>query len=137
MVLAFAAGSGCGPDLEQICEDFRECLGGNDQDVEACVRTQEMLAEAADMQDCSDEHLQWLECDYQASICQETPLGISCAMDSQCPAGESEIVRCISNECVRKDYGPKDPSTCEQELDACASCTTWETCDGVTFSDES
>lgn len=123
-MLAVAAGSGCGLDLEPICEAYHECLGGTEQDVEACVRTHEMRAEEADLLGCSDEHEEWLECDYEASICQEEQLAIACAMDSDCTSSPTGIARCVSNECVIKSYGPKDPSACEQEL------TNYERCSG-------
>ncbi len=122
LVLAVAVASGCGLDLQQICEDYHGCLGGSEQDIDACVRSYEMLQESADIQGCGEAHEEWLECDYEASTCQDEPLGVPCSSDWECTGSASLNVRCAGNECMMQSYGPEDPEACEQEMTAYDSC---------------
>jgi hypothetical protein len=112
--------AGCGPDYDTICQERVDCLGGNEADVEACVRQAELQGEIADIEGCDDEWAEYVACLEQNASCESQSTGMACASNDEC---QGDGLTCGNNgECVYKVYGLEDQEDCEVESRAYGRC---------------
>jgi hypothetical protein len=84
--LAVAGCSGHG----SLCEDIIDCVGGNDQDQEACVVELDVREEVADIEGCSDDYAALYDCQEEAGHCS----GSNWVDDGKCGAEQEKYDRC-------------------------------------------
>ncbi len=112
---------GCGPDYDAICQEVVDCAGGNEADLEACIREAERQEEIADIEGCGDEWEEMIVCIEEEASCESTPTGMACTTTDECR--DMGIGICgAGGECVFKAYGLKDSDDCEQETRAYGRC---------------
>ncbi len=120
--LAALALAGCGgPDLQAMCEEAENCVGGNDADIDACVAESELYVDLLDDIGCSDEYSEYFDCIEAASTCHDQQLGGNCMSTSDC--GGVDGVRCQNGSCVLKSYGPSDSDACDVEQRTLNRCS--------------
>lgn len=120
--------SGCGPDITALCTATEDCVGGNEQDIEACVSFYDYQAELADIEGCDPEFNELLACSEGVADCQTLESkdpdipgsGIACMVDKDCEAqGWTE---CKDSTCRKKFFGFEDDDDCEVEQAAFSRC---------------
>jgi hypothetical protein len=117
--LAFGI-SGCGPDIKALCTATEDCVGGNEQDIEACVAFYDYQAEIADIEGCDTELNELLACSMDVADCQSEDTGLPCMNDKECT--DNNLTECSDNTCRKKYYGFEDDSDCEIEQAAYSRC---------------
>jgi hypothetical protein len=112
--------SGCGPDITALCTATEDCVGGNEQDIEACVAYYDLQAEIADIEGCDPEFNELLACSEGVADCQNEDTKLPCMADKDCQ--EAGFTECNDNTCRRKFYGFEDDDDCEVEQAAFSRC---------------
>src|SRR5262245_31018856 len=122
VVLFSLAGQGCGgPDFDTLCQAQEDCIGGNEQDVEACVTTLEAYSDVADTLGCTDEFDTYFDCAIEKAECDTQSTGIPCMSSADCGGGGPDLT-CSGGECQFKSYGLADANDCEAEQNAFGRC---------------
>jgi hypothetical protein len=83
LVLILVAAAGCGSAINDYCDKWAECEGGNEKDRDACVVILEGDARAAGIYDCSEEWNDRLECREKYATCEGDDLRFNGACDSE------------------------------------------------------
>ncbi|HLM75859.1 MAG TPA: hypothetical protein VK459_24260 [Polyangiaceae bacterium] len=117
--LAFGI-SGCGPDLSALCTATEDCVGGNEQDIEACVAYYDYQAEIANIEGCDTEFNELLACSEDVADCQTNDTGVPCMDDKDCT--DNGLTECTNSTCRQKFYGFEDDEDCEIEQAAFSRC---------------
>lgn len=112
--------SGCGPDIQGLCESIEGCLGGNPSDVEACVAARQYEVDVADIEGCAEEQDAYFTCFYDKADCNSSDTNTSCADDDACKA--AGFSQCANGKCVDKDFSLDEPTACEAERNAYEKC---------------
>jgi len=112
--------SGCGPDITALCEATEDCVGGNEQDIEACVAYYDFQAEIADIEGCDTELNELLACSEELADCQDEETSFSCMEDKECQ--EAGYTECSNSVCREKFFGFEDDEDCQVEQAAFARC---------------
>ena len=121
-----AAVVGCGgPDHEAYCEEQRDCIGGNDKDLEACIVSMDYMEDVADEQGCADEYEARFECREAETKCDSQDTGVFCQSNADCNAigGGS----CSDQTCKIKGLVLADPEACQPEERAFQQCAVINT----------
>jgi hypothetical protein len=118
--LAFGV-SGCGPDIQTICELTEDCVGGNEQDIEACVAYYDYQAEIASIEGCTSEYDELFACAEEVADCQSQDTGFPCMEDKDCT--DNDLTSCGSGDTCRLRYfGFEDDKDCEVEQARYSRC---------------
>jgi hypothetical protein len=117
--LAFGI-SGCGPDITTLCTATEDCVGGNEQDIEACVAYYDYQAEVANIEGCDTEFNELLACSEDVADCQTNDTGVPCMVDKDCT--ENGLTECTNSTCRQKFYGFEDDDDCQVEQAAYSRC---------------
>lgn len=73
LAIIMATGAvGCGNSVDDYCEGWAECEGGNDNDREACVAINDGKRKANAAYDCLDEWEARMDCRAENSSCDAT-----------------------------------------------------------------
>jgi hypothetical protein len=120
--------SGCGPDITALCEATEDCVGGNEQDIEACIASYDLQAEIADIEGCDAELNELLACSEGVADCQTQDTAdpdddiptLACMVDKDCE--EFNYTECNNNACRKKFYGFEDDDDCQVEQAAFSRC---------------
>lgn len=101
-----------------------ECMGGNDQDEDACVAMVDYAEELADMQGCADEFDEYFECFFDNATCQSAQTGFSCSSTQECAdQGASAGAICDGGSCVVSRLALESSEVCRRESRALDSCS--------------
>ena len=117
--------AGCGPNYDNICQEMVDCAGGNEQDVDACIRQAEQQGEIADIEGCDSEWADFVACYEESASCQSENTGIACSNNGDCTSISDEMTCGATGECVVKRYGLKDDKDCEVETRAYGRCNEY------------
>ncbi|OJY31216.1 MAG: hypothetical protein BGO98_45950 [Myxococcales bacterium 68-20] len=79
----------CGSTYADLCEKQRDCEGGNDKDVQACIEFARGGEEVAAAYDCSDAYERQASCLTNRAVCKDKRLD-----DSACKAEEAALTAC-------------------------------------------
>jgi len=111
---------GCGADHRARCEAEKQCRGGNDKDIDACVAFLDEYREYYDDIGCSDEYDAYFACSDELAECRTMSTGESCMIAADC-GGDRQ---CKDGVCINADYGidPSKIDQCEVEAAAYAAC---------------
>jgi hypothetical protein len=115
----------CGPTGSDYCEDRRECMGGNEQDEEACNAYFDYVAELADVQGCADEFDEYFECFFDTAKCLTDDTGDDCASTDDC-VHSGYGATCVNGSCQVKDLGLQGAEECANERMLYSQCSTLE-----------
>lgn len=87
--------NGCYGDIKDYCEVKIKCLGGNENDEEACVEQYKTEKRVSKEYDCKDEWKDQMECMADQVECDET---------FNVPTGEEDCVTEITKwqECIQR-----------------------------------
>jgi hypothetical protein len=66
---------GCGSGYGAYCEDYMDCVGGNDADVEACEVLQVAAEDIAGVDGCSEQWDEYYACLDEESRCSNNDFG--------------------------------------------------------------
>ena len=113
------------PDYDGICQEMVDCAGGNEADLEACVREAEQLGEIADIEGCDDEWADMVACIEENARCDSQNTGDPCTSDAECSSMGDGMSCGGAGECVRKAYGLEDETDCEAESRAYSRCNEY------------
>lgn len=105
---------GCGPDIQAMCEDQENCLGGNDADIDACVVSYDGTRDNAYDIGCGEEYDLLLECLMPKLDCTA---GGACANNGDCNGSA-----CINGECKSYEIDNSNGNVCEVEVNAYSRC---------------
>ena len=122
LMVGFAWVGGCGPTTGALCEDQRQCMGGNDKDEDACVALVDYSEEMADVQGCSDEFDDYFECFYDNATCQTAQTGYNCQSAQDCTSAGYGAT-CEGGSCVVKRLDLENNDVCRREANAYDSCS--------------
>jgi hypothetical protein len=114
---------GCGPGAGSYCEDRRACMGGNDQDEEACIDRFDSAVGLLDEQGCSSEFDDYFQCFFDNAKCVAGPPAGQCTSTDNCtdaPFGAT----CQGGQCVVKDLALQSATVCAKEKLLFDSCNT-------------
>lgn len=113
--------AGCGPDIEEICVQTQDCIGGNEADIDACIAVFSYQAERADIEGCNDEYDAYFECAEVVARCRSEDTGVPCNDDDACR--KAGYTRCTNDgTCQVKFYGFEDDDDCKLEESALDQC---------------
>lgn len=96
VVLCLGA-SGCGDGIGTYCEREIQCEGGNDRDVEACIKDHEADVKVAEIYECGDMANSVIECEVTHSICVWTGSRTSFSDSGKCTAAWTAAAACVSS----------------------------------------
>lgn len=105
---------GCGPDLQTLCEQQEDCLGGNDADIDACVVAYDGTRDNAYDIGCGEEYDLLVECLAPKLTCNNAGM---CMANSDCNGSV-----CKGGECKRYDLDMTNADACETEVNAYSRC---------------
>jgi hypothetical protein len=88
-ILLAAAGVGCS-SYGDICDQTIQCIGGNDEDIDACVQQYEGNEDVASAYDCSDPFDKYIECVNDKIDCDDGKLDFDCGDEAE------SLQECIS-----------------------------------------
>jgi hypothetical protein len=118
--------AGCaGIDNQGACDQASACIGGNEADLAACVRTLELREDVAEVRGCEDEYGAWFDCFFQNASCETQDSGIPCNADADCVA--LNLGRCEDGQCKLNRFDMSDASLCQTAQIDLAKCDTIET----------
>jgi hypothetical protein len=109
-----------GPDHEAICQQQRDCIGGNDKDLEACIATYDFVEDMADEVGCSDEYEAVFECREGELECETQDTGAFCESSADCEQIGGGT--CSDDTCKRKGLLITDEEVCHAEERAFSRC---------------
>jgi len=125
LVVGVVLAVGCGPTTGAYCADQLECMGGNEQDEDACIARVDYAEELADMQGCADEFDDYFACFFDYATCQSAQTGYSCSSTQECAEqGASSGAVCADGACVVSRLALENSEVCRREtraLDACSA----------------
>jgi hypothetical protein len=99
-VFALLALTHCSSQYQKYCDAVRDCEGGNDKDVDACVESQRATEEAAEEYDCGDQWQSVAEC-LDLATCKT--VGTQRKIDtSSCSTGLAAVSACTKAASGRK-----------------------------------
>ena len=90
VVAAGTALAGCN-SYGSYCEAYVDCVGGNEQDEEACVIRQEAEEEKADIDGCTDDYSELFDCQEESFHCTGDN---DWTDDDKCQEQEEKLGRC-------------------------------------------
>src|SRR5689334_739339 len=82
---------GCG-GYGTYCQDQMDCLGGNEQDVEACEVSMEADEEIADVKGCADVFEEYFACHEEKDSCNDMDQWTA---DTGCDKENEKLTRCL------------------------------------------
>jgi hypothetical protein len=112
---------GCGgPDLDALCQQSSDCVGGNEKDVEACIAQAEFIEDVASEIGCTDEYDELFACTEEHASCEGQSVGAACMSNADCEQISASST-CSGGECQLKQYAVKGDD-CETESRAFNQC---------------
>ena len=60
---------GCNPGFKEYCEEWADCVDGNDEDQRACVQWNVAEKKTARIYECTEEYLDFQECWKEEASC--------------------------------------------------------------------
>lgn len=101
----------CTSSTRKVCEAERDCTGGNDKDLDACIAASKATEEAAEEYGCGSAFDDFADCLEGSSKCVETKLGSGTikSLDTSACASQSNTYRA----CVKAASGRPNSTTTE------------------------
>jgi hypothetical protein len=114
-LLAFVAfAPGCGPAIQELCEEQESCLGGNDADIDACVASYDGARDNAYDIGCGDEYDLLINCISPQYECFD---GMTCSSNDECGGSA-----CVRDSCKSYGVDSTNADACEAEVNAYSRC---------------
>lgn len=70
LALMLVTATGCGRSFDVYCEEQVDCLDGNTEDTDACIRREEAEEERASLFGCSEEYDEYQDCVEKEATCE-------------------------------------------------------------------
>ncbi|MDC3961845.1 hypothetical protein [Polyangium jinanense] len=118
--LVVVLATGCGSDVEGLCEAQEACIGGNDADIDACIASYEGQRDTAYGIGCGEEFDTLVHCTKPLLSCSIQPTGEPCNSNADCSGDDL----CSNGQCMGESYGipASQVDTCAVEQTAYSRC---------------
>lgn len=103
LVLVLFSGIGCSGTEKAICDRLRQCVGGNDRDMDACVQGMIYQGKVASDYGCGDAYHNWIACVESTSVCETVPILGTKYLKSTCSTQDDALNSCEKAASVRGD----------------------------------
>jgi hypothetical protein len=87
---------GCTSIYSEYCEEYTDCVDGNDMDRKACLQTISNEKKLAKIYDCSDDFQDYMECMMDDATCDNVGRYDYWTDRGDCRDDASDLVECIS-----------------------------------------
>jgi hypothetical protein len=95
LIILGALISGCGSSFTEYCEEYVDCVDGNEADERACVAEISSVASIADAYECKEQYDDYMSCMREEAVCR-TEDGYDYWTDrGDCDDEESDLSRCV------------------------------------------
>jgi len=86
--------TGCGRSFDAYCEEQVDCLDGNTEDTNACIRREEATEDEASLYGCSEEYNTYQDCVEDESDCENDNFFVP---PNECEDEAREYGNCINS----------------------------------------
>lgn len=94
VALMLLSATGCGRSFDAYCDDRIDCLDGNTEDTNACIRGEEATEDQAALFGCQEEYDAYQDCIEDEATCENDTFFVP---DNECQDEAREYNRCIGS----------------------------------------